>query len=77
MAKIGGEYTPALAAMASMGDRLCACRVLGIPYPPPRDMVEQVRDVAQALLDYDRAYPAWSWRRWTLDNHDPGDEDRG
>lgn len=58
------------------GDRLCAARVLGVPFPAPDAILNQLNDKAQLLNLYDVANPDHSWRRWMTDNHDPGDEDR-
>jgi hypothetical protein len=58
------------------GDRLCAARALGLPFPVAAEQLERVNAKAQLLRAYDVANPEHSWRRWMTDNHDRGDEDR-
>jgi hypothetical protein len=70
MARIGDEE------VMHAGDRLCAARALGVPFPAPDVMTEQLNAKARLLRAYDVAKPEHSWLRWMTHDHDPGDEDR-
>lgn len=58
------------------GDRLCAARALGLPFPVPTETLDAVNAKARLLRRYDVENPRHSWLRWMTHNHDPGDEDR-
>ena len=68
--RAGAEWSPL------PGDQMCACSVLGIPYPPDAEHETRVEAQARLLVAYDYEATEGCMRRWMPDHHDAGDEDR-
>lgn len=58
------------------GDRLLACRVLGLEFPQAESMRAMLDEQGRMLDRYDRHHRPYDPQRWLPSGHDSGDEDR-